>query len=138
MEDLVVDSVSSTEISVSWDLPTRLCPAEVFRVEYQAINVDQCDSEESSIRNSWQTEISATLTGLKAYTTYRVTVTPGFIGESGVIKEGDPLEIGDINTGEEGRRALSSYGYLVIRLIGVIQLHPSVYEIFDHYITLKS
>ena len=126
MADLVVGTVTSTEILVSWDLPTRLCTAEVFRVEYQAINVDQCDSEESSMMNSWQTEFSATLTGLKPYTTYRVTVTPGITRESGVLEEGDPLEIGDINTGEEGRRALSSYGYLVIILIGVIQLHPSV------------
>ena len=79
VSNVVVSTDSTSQLTVTWDEETALCLGDEFQVEYEITDGDQCGSDAdspSALIMPWQDDHVATLTGLKAHSTYRVVVTP--------------------------------------------------------------
>ncbi len=74
----ISQTTSPSELDIEWDEQIlNNCPTSLYHVEYELINEDQCLEIIDPIRfnDNDTTETSTTITGLKAYSTYRVFIT---------------------------------------------------------------
>ena len=100
-------TVSANQISLAWGAPTKTCPADLYRITYEVINADQCSAVVSLavVTLDYQAENFATLDNLKAYTTYKITVTGAVrdISDNTIITPGMSMEENQ-DTKEDGER----------------------------------
>ncbi len=76
--ELTVSRVPSKpdSLSVSWDAPTTPCTADDYIIEYQLNNLERCnDTDGQRTAFTTTTDTLVTITGLEAYSTYRVFVS---------------------------------------------------------------
>ncbi|XP_072035882.1 receptor-type tyrosine-protein phosphatase F-like [Amphiura filiformis] len=103
VEDLVVvEDESSTSLQVSWTYPmSTRCPIQ-FLVEYELLNMEQCEIGCSMIKEQHAIVSSSQLTIelLEQFSTYRVYLTPLNDGSTGPVRfatattgEGVPLQL---------------------------------------------
>ena len=77
VSNVVVSTDSTSQLTVTWDEPSALCLADEYQVEFEITDGDQCDADaDPPTVLPWQDVTYVTLTELKAYSTYRIFVTP--------------------------------------------------------------
>ena len=84
---LMVDSVSSESLNVSWAVP-KDCHVTDYVVTYEVTLLDQCQQVSDHPQNKITSTTNVTIDGLKGFSTYSVEVSGRVDGAQGEIVTG--------------------------------------------------